>query len=221
MVRPPSSSSHALIGGLIGAGLARGGLDVLVWKGIAKTASFIVFSPVIGMIWTRPDDLVLNLTRFGSVSTSNMLFRRRQLVSAAVYSVSHGMNAAQKTIGIIALVLFSGGYLGPTFRIPFWVIIACYTVIALGTMSGGWRIVKTMGTKITKLQPMGGFCAETAAAVSIRRPGGFREHDPHDHGAIMGLGPEEAVRRPLGSRGTCWAGFSHPDSGVLSPACTV
>lgn len=219
----PSSSSHALIGGLIGSGLARGGFDVLVWKGIAKTASFIVFSPVIGLILGLVlMIIVLNLTRFGSVTTSNMLFRRLQLLSAAIYSVSHGMNDAQKTIGIIALVPFSGGYLGPTFRIPLWVIIACYTVIALGTMSGGWRIVKTMGTKITKLQPMGGFCAETAAAVSIigASLAGIPVSTTHTiTGAIMGVGATKrlsAVRWGVAGN-IIWAWIlTIPISGVLS-----
>ncbi len=219
----PSSSSHALIGGLIGSGLARGGMDVLVWKGIAKTASFIVFSPVIGLILGLVLMIVvLNLTRFGSVSTSNMLFRRLQLLSAAIYSISHGMNDAQKTIGIIALVLFSGGYLGPTFRIPFWVIIACYTVIALGTMSGGWRIVKTMGTKITKLQPMGGFCAETAAAASIigASLAGIPVSTTHTiTGAIMGVGATKrlsAVRWGVAGN-IIWAWIlTIPITGVLS-----
>ena len=219
----PSSSSHALIGGLIGSGLARGGVDVLVWKGIIKTASFIVFSPVIGLILGLVMMVVvLNLTRFGSVSTSNMLFRRLQLVSAAIYSISHGMNDAQKTIGIIALVLFSGGYLGSTFHIPFWVIIACYTVIALGTMSGGWRIVKTMGTKITKLQPMGGFCAETAAAMSIigASLAGIPVSTTHTiTGAIMGVGATKrlsAVRWGVAGN-IIWAWIlTIPISGVLS-----
>jgi len=219
----PSSSSHALIGGLIGAGLAKGGFDVLVWKGIVKTSSFIVLSPAIGlMLGLFMMVTVLNLTRLGSVSTSNMLFRRLQLVSAAIYSISHGMNDAQKTMGIIALVLFTGGYLGPTFHIPFWVIISCYAVIALGTMSGGWRIVKTMGTKITKLQPMGGFCAETAAALSIigASLAGTPVSTTHTiTGAIMGVGATKrlsAVRWGVAGN-IIWAWIlTIPISGVLS-----
>jgi PiT family inorganic phosphate transporter len=111
--------------------------------------------------------LVLNLSRRSNVARSQKIFRKMQLLSAGIFSLGHGMNDAQKTMGIIAIVLFSKGYLGTTFHIPFWVIFLCYLFIALGTLSGGWRIVKTMGTKITKLQPMGGFCAETAAAFSI------------------------------------------------------
>lgn len=164
----PSSSSHALIGGLIGAGLVKGGSEVLVWHGIIKTASFIVLSPTIGLLLGfSMMILVLNLSRHSIVSKADTLFRRLQLVSAAAYSLSHGTNDAQKTMGIIAIVLFSAGLLGPSFHIPFWLVLLCHFAIAMGTMAGGWRIVKTMGTKITKLRPIGGFCAETSAAVAI------------------------------------------------------
>ena len=188
----PSSSSHALIGGLIGAGLVKGGLEVLIWEGIIKTASFIIISPVVGLVLgLLLMTGVLNLSRHSSISKANHLFRRLQLLSAATYSISHGTNDAQKTMGIIALVLFSSGYLGPAFYIPFWIIIMCHAVIALGTMAGGWRIVKTMGTKITKLQPIGGFCAETAAAISIigASVAGIPVSTTHTiTGAIMGVG---------------------------------
>jgi PiT family inorganic phosphate transporter len=164
----PSSSSHALIGGLIGAGILEGGPGALVWSGIIKTTVFIVLSPLIGLVLGfAMMILVLNINRHSTVAGSDRLFRKLQLVSAAVYSMGHGTNDAQKTMGIIAIILYTQGYLGPTFYIPYWVIISCYAVISLGIMSGGWRIVKTMGTKITKLQPIGGFCAETAAAISI------------------------------------------------------
>jgi PiT family inorganic phosphate transporter len=219
----PSSSSHALIGGLIGAGLMKGGFETLVWKGIIKTSSFIVISPLIGLILGLIlMAVVLNLSRYSTVNQSNRIFRRLQLLSAAIYSISHGMNDAQKTMGIIALVLFSGGYLGPTFHIPYWVIIMCYTVIALGTLSGGWRIVKTMGTKITKLQPIGGFCAETAAALSIigASLAGIPVSTTHTiTGAIMGVGSTKrlsAVR--WGVAGTIvWAWIlTIPITGILS-----
>jgi PiT family inorganic phosphate transporter len=164
----PSSSSHALIGGLIGAAVAKAGTGTLVWSGIAKTTIFIIVSPAIGMtLGFLFMILSLNLNRYSNLARSDKLYRKLQLVSAAVYSLGHGMNDAQKTMGIIPMALFSKGLLRPTFFIPIWVIIACYTVISLGTMFGGWRIVKTMGTKITKLQPIGGFSAETAAACSI------------------------------------------------------
>lgn len=164
----PSSSSHALIGGLIGAGLVKAGSDVLVWHGIIKTSVFIVLSPTIGLLLGLSlMILVLNLSRYSSVTKADTLFRRLQLVSAAAYSLSHGTNDAQKTMGIIAIVLFSAGLLGSTFYVPFWLVLLCHLAIALGTMAGGWRIVKTMGSKITKLRPIGGFCAETSAAVAI------------------------------------------------------
>jgi len=188
----PSSSSHALIGGLIGAGIVEGGPGALVWSGITKTAIFIVLSPIIGLILgLTMMILVLNISRHSTVAGSDRLFRKLQLVSAAVYSMGHGTNDAQKTMGIIAMILYTQGYLGPTFYIPYWVIISCYVVIALGIMSGGWRIVKTMGTKITKLKPMGGFCAETAAAVSIigASIAGIPVSTTHTiTGAIVGVG---------------------------------
>ena len=188
----PSSSSHALIGGLIGAGLVKGGTKILVWKGIIKTASFIILSPLIGLLLGLFIMIItLNFARYTTVAGADRIFRKFQLLSAATFSVSHGMNDAQKTMGIIAVVLFKSGYLGSTFYIPYWVEFACYMVIALGTMAGGWRIVKTMGTKITKLQPMGGFCAETAAAISIigASVAGIPVSTTHTiTGAIMGVG---------------------------------
>ncbi len=192
----PSSSSHALIGGLIGAGLIKGGTGVLVWKGIIKTASFIVLSPAIGFcLGFIFMVIVLNLTRNISAAKSDMAFRRMQLFSAAIHSFGHGMNDAQKTMGVIAIVLFSSGYMA-VFHIPFWIVMLCNTTIALGTMAGGWRIVKTMGTKITKLRPMGGFCAETAAASSLIGASIFGIPVSTTHtitGAIMGVGSTHRV----------------------------
>lgn len=219
----PSSSSHALIGGLIGSGLMKGGFDILVWKGIFKTSSFIIISPVIGLILGFILMIVvLNLSRHSNMTKSNAIFKKLQLLSAAIYSISHGLNDAQKTMGIIALVLFSGGYLGSKFHIPFWVVIACHSMIALGTLSGGWRIVKTMGMKITKLQPMGGFCAETSAAISIigASLAGIPVSTTHTiTGAIMGVGSTRrlsAVR--WGVAGTIiWAWIlTIPITGTLS-----
>lgn len=164
----PSSSSHALIGGLIGSGIAKAGTGVLVWSGITKTTIFIVLSPTIGLILGYAFMVIsLNLNRNSNVARSDRLYRKLQFISSAIYSLGHGMNDAQKTIGIIAILLYSKGLINSSFDIPYWIIIMCYSVIALGTMFGGWRIVKTMGTKITKLRPIGGFSAEAAAAVSI------------------------------------------------------
>lgn len=188
----PSSSSHALIGGLIGAGVSKAGTSTLVWAGITKTTIFIIVSPAIGMLLGFTFMvLTMNLSHNSNMAKSDKLFRKLQLFSAAVYSLAHGMNDAQKTMGIIAMALFSKGLMGPTFHIPVWVIIACYTMISLGTMFGGWRIVKTMGTKITKLRPMGGFSAEAAAACSIigATVAGIPVSTTHTiTGAIVGVG---------------------------------
>jgi inorganic phosphate transporter, PiT family len=193
----PSSSSHALIGGLIGAGLVKGGTWVLVWPGIIKTAAFIILSPAIGFVLGFLFMMaVLNLTKNFTVTQGNHVFRRLQLVSSAIHSMGHGMNDAQKTMGIITMVLFSSGHLQGEFHVPLWVIVACYVTIAMGTMAGGWRIVKTMGTKITKLQPMGGFCAETAAASSLIGATLFGIPVSTTHtitGAIMGVGATRRV----------------------------
>lgn len=188
----PSSSSHALIGGLIGAAVSKAGLDTLVWSGIIKTSLFIIISPAVGMaLGFFFMVLAMNLSRHSNMARSDRVFRKLQLFSAAVYSMGHGMNDAQKTMGIIAMALFSKGLLGDTFHIPIWVVITCYTMISLGTMFGGWRIVKTMGTKITKLQPIGGFSAESAAACSIigATMGGIPVSTTHTiTGAIVGVG---------------------------------
>jgi len=163
-----------------------------VWSGIIKTSLFIIISPAVGMaLGFFFMALAMNLSRNSNIAKTDKVFRKLQLFSAAVYSMGHGMNDAQKTMGIIAMALFSKGLLGNTFHIPIWVIIICYTMISLGTMFGGWRIVKTMGTKITKLQPIGGFSAETAAACSIigATMGGIPVSTTHTiTGAIVGVG---------------------------------
>lgn len=188
----PSSSSHALIGGLIGAAVSKAGISTLVWGGIIKTSLFIVISPAIGMLLGFVFMVAsMNLSRRSNMAATDKVFRRLQLFSAAVYSMGHGMNDAQKTMGIITMALFSKGLIGNSFEIPLWVIVSCYTMISLGTMFGGWRIVKTMGTKITKLQPIGGFSAETAAACSIigATVAGIPVSTTHTiTGAIVGVG---------------------------------
>lgn len=163
----PTSSSHALIGGYAGAALAKGGLAVVLWAGWSKTLIFIVLAPMIGLLL----GLVLRIISTWMVykqplASINIWSRRLQLVSAALYSLGHGGNDAQKTMGIITSLLVSAGYLS-TFDIPLWVVLSAHGAIAIGTLSGGWRIVKTMGQKITKLKPIDGFCAETASATSL------------------------------------------------------
>ena len=157
----PSSSSHALIGGLIGAGTAKAGLAAIVWSGVTKTAVAIVLSPTIGMFVALLLVLVTSWA-FARVNArfADRVFRRLQLISAALYSLGHGGNDAQKTMGVIAVLLFSQGMLGDEFYVPFWVVITCQLAMGLGTLMGGWRIVHTMGSKITRLSPQQGACAE-------------------------------------------------------------
>jgi len=188
----PSSSSHALIGGFVGAALVKGGLGVLIWGGLSKILLFIVLSPLIGMILGFSlMTAVYWLFRDFSPWAVDKYFRRLQLVSAGLYSLGHGTNDAQKTMGIIAILLFSAGFLGETFYVPFWVVLLSHFAIALGTLAGGWRIVRTMGTKITKLRPVGGFCAETAGAITLigAALGGIPVSTTHTiTGAIIGVG---------------------------------
>ena len=164
----PSSSSHALVGGLVGAGTAKAGFGAVVWSGLGPTLLAIVLSPAIGFALS----LVLVLVTAWSArpfmpAKVDRSFRRLQLVSASLYSLGHGGNDAQKTMGIIALLLFSQGILGHDFYVPLWVVLACQSAMALGTLLGGWRIVHTMGSKITRLTPMQGFCAETGGAMTL------------------------------------------------------
>jgi PiT family inorganic phosphate transporter len=165
----PSSSSHALIGGIVGAVMAKSGAGSLIGAGIWKTVLFIFVSPLLGFILgSLMMVLVSNVFRRATPSKVDRWFRRLQLVSAGAYSLGHGGNDAQKTIGIIWLLLIGAGYTAAgDASPPIWVIIACYFCIAMGTMFGGWRIVKTMGQKITKLRPVGGFCAETGGALTL------------------------------------------------------
>jgi PiT family inorganic phosphate transporter len=164
----PSSSSHALIGGLIGAGTAKAGLSAIVWSGVVKTSAAIVLSPSIGLLLALLLVLITSwLFSRTSAPTADRRFRRLQLISAALYSLGHGGNDAQKTMGIIAVLLYSQGLLGGSFHIPFWVVITCQAAMGLGTLLGGWRIVHTMGSKITRLTPAQGFCAETGGAITL------------------------------------------------------
>ena len=164
----PSSSSHALIGGLIGAAVAKTGTGSLVASGILKTVAFILISPLMGfLLGSIMMALVAWLMKATTPRRVDRWFRRLQLLSASFYSLGHGGNDAQKTIGIIWMLLIAAGLSGAKESVPLWVIISCYVAIALGTLFGGWRIVRTMGMKITKLKPVGGFCAETGGAITL------------------------------------------------------
>ncbi|WP_430439024.1 inorganic phosphate transporter [Shinella sp.] len=193
----PSSSSHALIGGLVGAGLAKTGFDAVVWSGLIKTASAIFLSPAIGFLLALI--LVLTVSWLFVRQTPfavDRTFRVMQFISASLYSLGHGGNDAQKTMGIIAVLLFSQGYLGSEFHVPFWVVITCQAAMALGTLMGGWRIVHTMGSKITRLNPMQGFCAETGGAITLFAATwlGIPVSTTHTiTGAIIGVGAARRV----------------------------
>ncbi|MBI2016882.1 MAG: inorganic phosphate transporter, partial [Candidatus Rokubacteria bacterium] len=188
----PTSSSHALIGGFAGAAVTKAGPGALVAAGLAKIGVFMILAPVIGLV-VGFAMMVLTLRTFRRETPGRVdrVFRRGQLVSAAAYSLGHGTNDAQKTMGIIAVLLFTTGHLGPEFYVPFWVVLAAHAALGLGTMAGGWRIVKTMGMRITKLRPVGGFCAETGGAVTLigTAIAGIPVSTTHTiTGAIMGVG---------------------------------
>jgi PiT family inorganic phosphate transporter len=191
----PTSSSHALIGGYAGAAVARAGWSVIIVKGWTKTLIFIVLAPAIGlMLGLLLMVSILWIFRRAIPGRVDRLFRRLQLLSAAAYSLGHGANDAQKTMGIISGVLFAAGYI-QTFHIPMWVVLSAHAAIALGTLSGGWRIIHTMGSKITRLQPVGGFAAETAGSVSLFTATALGVPVSTTHtitGAIVGVG---SVRR--------------------------
>jgi PiT family inorganic phosphate transporter len=164
----PTSSSHALIGGFAGAAVVKGGFAALIAEGLIKIGVFMIVAPLVGFVM----GFLLMLTTVHVFKNEtpgrvDAIFRRGQLISAAAYSLGHGTNDAQKTMGIIAVLLFTTGQLGPDFYVPFWVVLAAHAALGLGTMAGGWRIVKTMGMRITKLRPVGGFCAETAGAITL------------------------------------------------------
>jgi len=188
----PSSSSHALIGGLGGAAVAKGGVHTLIASGFLKTAAAIVLSPALGFVLAVM--LMLAVSWVWARSTPRRVdrwFRRLQLVSASLYSIGHGGNDAQKTMGIIWMLLITAGSLGAKDPLPLWVVFACYGTIALGTLFGGWRIVKTMGQKITKLKPVSGFCAETGGAITLFLATGLGVPVSTTHtitGAIVGVG---------------------------------
>ena len=194
----PSSSSHALIGGLVGAAIAKvGGLGAIQWAGLAKTAAGIVVSPTMGFILALLLVLIVSWTFVkSSPFFADRIFRKLQFVSAALYSLGHGGNDAQKTMGIIAALLFAHGATGKPGDIPFWVVISCQLAMGLGTLFGGWRIVHTMGSKITRLTPMQGFCAETGGAIMLflATHVGVPVSTTHTiTGAIVGVGASRRV----------------------------
>ena len=193
----PSSSSHALIGGLAGAGVMKGGLGVIVWKGLGITAAAIVLSPLLGFFLALLLVLAVSwLFVHSTPSAVDNTFRTLQLGSAALYSLGHGGNDAQKTMGIIAVLLYSQGFLSGAFYVPFWVILSCQAAMALGTLFGGWRIVHTMGSRITRLHPVQGFCAEAGGAMTLFLATGFGVPVSTTHtitGAIIGVGAARKV----------------------------
>ncbi|GEJ57578.1 inorganic phosphate transporter [Anaeromyxobacter diazotrophicus] len=194
----PSSSSHALAGGMVGATLPILGSAGLVWSGIGKIVLFIVLSPVIGMVLGATNMVIAAwLVRRQTAAKVDRWFRHLQLVSAAIFSYSHGTNDAQKVMGIIAVVLFGTVWAGQPFHVPIWVVFLCHMAIAAGTFFGGWRIVKTMGNKLTKLQPIHGFCAETGGGVTILALAelGIPVSTTHTiTGAIVGVGSTRGTR---------------------------
>lgn len=187
----PSSSSHALVGGLVGAGVAKAGVDV-VGSGLIKTAVAIVISPTVGFILAIILMVIVSWTfRHFSPFKVDKVFRSVQIVSASLYSLGHGGNDAQKTMGIIAVLLFSQGYMPDGFHVPFWVVIACQACMGLGTLFGGWKIVKTMGSRLTDLKPVHGSCAETAGAITLFTATALGVPVSTTHtitGAIVGVG---------------------------------
>jgi PiT family inorganic phosphate transporter len=225
----PTSSSHALVGGIAGAAVARAGTHVLVSDGIRKIGMFIVLSPLIGlalgMIITLSIQWIFH--RYRRVERLNKGFRRGQLVSAAAFSLGHGGNDAQKTMGVILAVLIASGHVASGADVPLWVVLAAHSAIALGTLSGGWRIVKTMGSKITRLQPVGGMAAETGAAVTLffASASGIPVSTTHTiTGAIVGVGASRrlsAVRWGVAGR-VVWAWvLTIPGAAIVAAATSL
>ncbi len=193
----PSSSSHALIGGLVGAGMAKAGFDAVVWAGVVKTVIAIFLSPGVGLLLALMMMLGVSwaFIRFTPHGIDH-IFRRVQFVSASCYALGHGGNDAQKTMGIIAVLLYSQGKLGGQFYVPFWVVLACQIAMAVGTLAGGWRIVRTMGSRITRLTPMQGVCAETAGSITLFAATALGVPVSTTHtitGSIIGVGAAKKV----------------------------
>jgi len=221
----PSSSSHALIGGLIGAGTLKAGFSAIIWGGVLKTASAIILSPAFGLLLAMLLVLLISwLLIRTSPSIADRRFRKLQLVSASLYSLGHGGNDAQKTMGIIAVLLYSQGRLGAEFSVPFWVVLACQAAMGLGTLFGGWRIVHTMGSRITRLTPAQGFCAETGGAITLFAATWLGVPVSTTHtitGAIVGVGASRrlsAVRWNIASSIVVAWGVTLPASALIAAA---
>ncbi|HEX9687314.1 MAG TPA: inorganic phosphate transporter [Burkholderiales bacterium] len=193
----PSSSSHALIGGLVGAAVANSGIWAMVGSGLAKTIAFIFIAPLLGLILGSGLMIAVSwLFLRATPARVDKWFRRLQLLSASLYSLGHGGNDAQKTIGVIWMLLIAAGITSTADPVPAWVVVSCYLTIALGTAFGGWRIVRTMGQRITKLRPVGGFCAETGGAMTLFLATGFGIPVSTTHtitGSIAGVGAAQSV----------------------------
>jgi PiT family inorganic phosphate transporter len=225
----PTSSSHALVGGIAGAAVARSGTHVLVSDGLRKIGMFIVLSPLIGLALGLTITVLIQwiFHRYRRVERLNKGFRRGQLISAAAFSLGHGGNDAQKTMGVILAVLIASGHVSAKADVPLWVVLAAHTAIGLGTLSGGWRIVKTMGSKITRLQPVGGMAAETGAAITLfyASSSGIPVSTTHTiTGAIVGVGASRrlsAVRWGVAGR-VVWAwALTIPGAGLVAALTSV
>ncbi len=221
----PSSSSHALVGGLVGAGVAKAGTGAIVWQGLSKTASAIVLSPLLGFVLALL--LVLAVSWIfvrRTPAAVDRLFRTLQFVSASLYSLGHGGNDAQKTMGIIAALLYAHAGAGAKFEVPFWVVISCQLAMGFGTLFGGWRIVHTMGSKITRLTPMQGFCAETGGAITLFLATALGVPVSTTHtitGAIVGVGAARrasAVRWNIASKIVVAWVITMPMAGLIAAA---
>jgi len=226
----PTSSSHALIGGFVGAAMVVAGPKAVVVSGIVKTVVFIVVSPLVGLVLGFLSMMVVSwLFRRSTPRGVDTVFRKLQLVSAAAFSLGHGSNDAQKTAGIITALLYSTGHLSGEFHVPLWVVLCSYGAIGLGTLSGGWRIVETMGMRITKLQPVGGFCAETSGAIALFGASALGIPVSTTHtitGAIVGSGVSasrrmSAVKWGVASR-IVWAWvITMPAAALLAVLCLL
>ncbi|MGZ8258086.1 MAG: anion permease [Methylotenera sp.] len=222
----PSSSSHALVGGLVGAGLAKAGWSAVVAQGLIKTSLAIILSPLFGLLLALIlSIIVLWLFEKSSPYPTESRFNKLQFISSSLYSLGHGGNDAQKTMGIIAVLLYANGYIHGEFHVPFWVVISCQVAMGLGTLFGGWRIVRTMGMGITRIRPSGGFCAQTSGAIAlfIATSLGIPVSTTHTiTGAIVGVGLSRrvsAVRWGLASR-IVWAWvLTIPSAGLIAALC--